>query len=236
MSMCIVEGRQQRRWPRAAATRRAHGSCWALPSSVRRRLHGPECGRSLRYSSATIHTGIAFVVAPCARLTSTARTGSSLAPERCASIPMRATLCTFTTGSCERRNSFPDLPAPGLPLHGLDLLSQLGAGHASVRQANTRLLPPFPRVLGAVRPRFLGAARGPAPFREVRRLLAPASCHGPLRRVGRIPSGLRAEPRCIVRRSAGRQRRRNDRHRLGRAGRPPDPVDSAVTPRTLALI
>src|SRR5207249_1101758 len=70
MSMCIVEGRQQRRWPRAAATRRAHGSC----------------GRSLRCSSSTIHTGIAFVVAPCARLT----------------IPMRATLCTFTTGSLGR--------------------------------------------------------------------------------------------------------------------------------------
>ena len=67
MSVCIVEGRQRRRWPRAAATRRAHGSC----------------GRSLRCSSSTIHTGIAFVVAPCARLT----------------IPMRATLCTFTTGS-----------------------------------------------------------------------------------------------------------------------------------------
>src|SRR6266487_4068247 len=172
MSVCIVEGRQQRpgpptaacggnggraRWarglaaaapearyrgPGSAATRRAHGSCWALPSSVGRRLHGPECGLRFRCSSSTIHTGIAFVVAPCARLTSTARTGSSLAPERCASIPMRATLCTFTTGSCERRNSFPDLPAPGLPLHGLDLLSQLGAGHASVRQANTRLLPP----------------------------------------------------------------------------------------------
>src|SRR2546426_6171443 len=77
-----------------------HGSCWALPSSVRRRLHGPECGRSRRCSSSTIHTGIAFVVAPCARLTSTAQSGSSLAPERCASIPMRATLCTFTTGSC----------------------------------------------------------------------------------------------------------------------------------------
>src|SRR6266571_4772711 len=86
MSMCIVEGRQQRRWPRAAATLRAHGSC----------------GRSLRCSSSTIHTGIAFVVAPCARLTSTARSGSSLAPERCASIPMRATLCTFTTGSLGR--------------------------------------------------------------------------------------------------------------------------------------
>src|SRR5881397_31160 len=60
MSLCIVEGTQQRRWPRAAATRRAHGSCWALPSSVWRRLHGPECGRSLRCSSSTIHTGIAF--------------------------------------------------------------------------------------------------------------------------------------------------------------------------------
>src|SRR5207245_11774214 len=70
MSLCIVEGRQQRRWPRAAATRRAHGSC----------------GRSLRCSSSTIHTVIAFVVAPYARLT----------------IPMRATLCTFTTGSLGR--------------------------------------------------------------------------------------------------------------------------------------
>src|SRR6266567_872801 len=57
------------RGPGSAATRRAHGSCWALPSSVWRRLHGPECGRSLRCSSSTIHTGIAFVVAPCARLT-----------------------------------------------------------------------------------------------------------------------------------------------------------------------
>src|SRR5881628_2461574 len=36
------------------------------------------------------------------RLTSTARSGSSLPPERCASIPMRATLCTFTTGSLEQ--------------------------------------------------------------------------------------------------------------------------------------
>ena len=94
MSVCIVEGRQQRRWPRAAATRRElsraiiavlkyryetcgsithaqpHGSCWALPSSVWRRLHGPECGRYRRCSAfltrapalGTIHTGIAFVV------------------------------------------------------------------------------------------------------------------------------------------------------------------------------
>ena len=61
MSVCIVEGRQQRRWPRAAATRRAHGSCWALPSPVGRRLHGPECGLRFRCSSSTIHTGIAFV-------------------------------------------------------------------------------------------------------------------------------------------------------------------------------
>src|SRR3989441_11325194 len=106
MSMCIVEGRQQRRWPRAAATRRElsratfaeptyprdtvltieyaqpHGSCWALPSSVCPRLHGPECGLRFRCSSSTIHTGIAFVVAPCARLTSTARSRSSLVPER----------------------------------------------------------------------------------------------------------------------------------------------------------
>src|SRR5439155_20076169 len=75
------------RGPGSAATRREHGSCWPLPSSVCRRLHGPECGRSLRCSSSTIHTGIAFVVAPCARLT----------------IPMRATLCTFTTGSLGRK-------------------------------------------------------------------------------------------------------------------------------------
>ena len=152
MSVCIVEGRQQRpgpptaacggnggraRWarglaaaapearyrgPGSAATRRElsraiiavlscrcetgrfiahaqpHGSCWALPSSVWRRLHGPECGRSLRCSSSTMRTDIAFLLAPCARLTSTARSGSSLAPERCASIPMRATPYTFTTG------------------------------------------------------------------------------------------------------------------------------------------
>src|SRR6266487_3738118 len=47
-----------------------HGSCWALPSSVCRRLHGPECGRYRRCSASltrapalgTIHTGIAFVV------------------------------------------------------------------------------------------------------------------------------------------------------------------------------
>src|SRR5207245_2987629 len=112
MSMCIVEGRQQRpgpptaacggnggraRWarglaaaapearyrgPGSAATRRAHGSCWALPSSVGQKLHGPECGRSLRCSSSTIHTRIAFVVAPCARR----------------AIPIRATVCTFPTG------------------------------------------------------------------------------------------------------------------------------------------
>src|SRR5439155_13571129 len=87
MSVHIVEPPQRSRRPPAAATRRAHGSCWALPSSVWRRLHGPECGRSLRCSSSTIHTGIAFVVAPCARLT----------------IPMRATLCTFTTGSLGRK-------------------------------------------------------------------------------------------------------------------------------------
>src|SRR5947208_17181845 len=31
------------RGPGSAATRRAHGSCWALPSSVWRGLHGPEC-------------------------------------------------------------------------------------------------------------------------------------------------------------------------------------------------
>src|SRR5205814_9110720 len=100
MSVCIVEGRQRRpgpptaacggnggraRWarglaaaapaarycgPGSAATRRAHGSCWALPSSVWRRLHGPECGRYRRCSAfltrapalGTIHTGIAFVV------------------------------------------------------------------------------------------------------------------------------------------------------------------------------
>src|SRR6266545_1594623 len=67
MSVYIVEGRQRRRCARAAGTRRElsratfaeptyprdtvltieyaqpHGSCWALPSSVRRRLHGPEC-------------------------------------------------------------------------------------------------------------------------------------------------------------------------------------------------
>src|SRR5437762_2454928 len=58
------------RGPGSAATRRAHGSCWALPSSVWRRLHGPECGRYRRCSASltrapalgTIHTGIAFVV------------------------------------------------------------------------------------------------------------------------------------------------------------------------------
>src|SRR5438876_8872849 len=68
-----------------------HGpECWALPSSVGRRLHGPECGRYRRCSASltrapalgTIHTGIAFVVAPCARLTSTDRSGRSLVPER----------------------------------------------------------------------------------------------------------------------------------------------------------
>src|SRR5438034_1601873 len=58
------------REPGSAATRRAHGSCWALPSSVWRRLHGPECGRYRRCSASltgapalgTIHTGIAVVV------------------------------------------------------------------------------------------------------------------------------------------------------------------------------
>src|SRR2546428_7000086 len=47
-----------------------HGACWALPLSVWRRLHGPECGRFRRCSASltrapalgTIHTGIAFVV------------------------------------------------------------------------------------------------------------------------------------------------------------------------------
>src|SRR5207245_517887 len=66
MAVYIVEGRQRRRCARAAATRRAHGSC----------------GRSLRCSSSTMRTDIAFLLAPCARLT----------------IPMRATVCTFTTG------------------------------------------------------------------------------------------------------------------------------------------
>src|SRR2546427_2946089 len=47
MSVYIVEGRQRRRCARAAGTRMAHGSCWALPSFVWKRLHGPECGRSL---------------------------------------------------------------------------------------------------------------------------------------------------------------------------------------------
>src|SRR5439155_9180644 len=61
--------------PPAAATRRAHGSC----------------GRSRRCSSSTIHTGIAFVVPPCARLT----------------IPMRATVCTFITGCEHRQISWP---------------------------------------------------------------------------------------------------------------------------------
>ena len=53
MSMHIVEASQQRRWTRAAATRRAQGSC----------------ARSLRCSSSTVRTGNAFVVAPCARIT-----------------------------------------------------------------------------------------------------------------------------------------------------------------------
>ena len=94
-------------WPRAAATRRelsratsagptcqmdtalniAHaqpqGSCWARTLPAWRRLHGPDCARSLRCSSSTVRTGNAFVVAPCARIT----------------IPMRATPSTFTTGS-----------------------------------------------------------------------------------------------------------------------------------------
>src|SRR5881628_3819982 len=157
MSVCIVEGRQQRpgpptaacggnggraRWPPglaaaapkaryrgpgSAGTRRAHGSCWALPSSVWRSLHGPECGLRFRCSSSTMCTDIAFLLlgssdvrsaavarpssrlayhgvpgqplgigyAMRPRLTSTARSGSSLAPERCASIPMRATPRSF---------------------------------------------------------------------------------------------------------------------------------------------
>src|SRR5438552_2916750 len=56
-----------------------HGSCWALPSSVGRRLHGPECGLRFRCSSSTMRTDIALLLAPCARLT----------------IPMRATPRSF---------------------------------------------------------------------------------------------------------------------------------------------
>ena len=103
--------------------RRLHGpECWALPSSVWRSLPGPECGLRFRCSSSTMRTNIAFLLlgssdvrtaavarpssrlayhgvpgqplgngyAMRPRLTATARTGSSLAPERCASIPMRA--------------------------------------------------------------------------------------------------------------------------------------------------
>src|SRR5436189_1305711 len=66
------------RGPGSAATRRAHGSCWALPSSVWRRLHGPECwalpssvwrrlhgpecGLRLRCSSSTMRTDVAFLL------------------------------------------------------------------------------------------------------------------------------------------------------------------------------
>src|SRR3989454_5350970 len=39
-----------------------HGSCWALPSSVGRRLHGPECGLRFRCSSSTMRTDIAFLL------------------------------------------------------------------------------------------------------------------------------------------------------------------------------
>src|SRR2546427_6940622 len=84
LAAAAPEGRY--RGPGSAATRRAHGSCWALPSSVGRGLHGPECwalpssvgrglhgpecGRYRRCSASltrapalgTIHTGIAFVV------------------------------------------------------------------------------------------------------------------------------------------------------------------------------
>ena len=103
--------------------RRLHGpECWALPSSVWRSLPGPECGLRFRCSSSTMRTNIAFLLlgssdvrtaavarpssrlayhgvpgqplgngyAMRPRLTATARTGSSLAPERCASIAMRA--------------------------------------------------------------------------------------------------------------------------------------------------
>src|SRR3989441_10409077 len=70
-------------------------SCWALewtfsascPAQNSRLAYHGVPGQPL---------GNWYAVRP--RLTYTARTGSSLAPERCASIPMRATVCTFTTG------------------------------------------------------------------------------------------------------------------------------------------
>src|SRR2546422_9793458 len=36
-----------------------HGSCWALPSSVWRRVHGRECGLRFRCSWCTLRTHIA---------------------------------------------------------------------------------------------------------------------------------------------------------------------------------
>ena len=141
MSMCIVEGRQQRPGPPTAAcggnggrARWARGLAAAAPearyrgpgSAGTRRAHG-SCGLRFSCSSSTMRTDIAFpllgssdvrsaaVARPSSRLayhgvtgqplgneyamrprlTSTARSRSSLAPERCASIPMRATPRSF---------------------------------------------------------------------------------------------------------------------------------------------
>src|SRR5438105_4740994 len=82
--------------PPRRSTPGSPSSCWALewtfsascPAQNSRLAYHGVPGQPL---------GNGYAMRP--RLTSTARTGSSLAPERCASIPMRATLCTFTTGS-----------------------------------------------------------------------------------------------------------------------------------------
>src|SRR5207245_4079069 len=85
--------------PPRRSTPGSPSSCWALewtssascPAQNSRLANHGVPGQPL---------GNGYAMRP--RLTSTARTGSSLAPERCASIPMRATLCTFTTGSLEQ--------------------------------------------------------------------------------------------------------------------------------------
>ena len=103
------------RGPGSAATRRAHGSCGlrfscsssTMCTDIAFLLLGSSDVRTAavaRPSSRLAYHGVpgqplgsGYAMRP--RLTFTARSGSSLPPERCASIPMRATLCTFTTGS-----------------------------------------------------------------------------------------------------------------------------------------
>src|SRR5437867_2138891 len=93
--------------PPRRSTPGSPSSCWALERTLSASC--PAQNSRLAYHGVPGQPlGNGYAMRP--RLTSTARSGSSLAPERCASIPMRATLCTFTTGSCG--SILPFLPGP----------------------------------------------------------------------------------------------------------------------------